>query len=111
MFLLNFNATPSPSREEVVEFLLSHREKLKEVAQAFYLEINGDYPHCFRFMVSPEEIIEVPQPVEELPLISLDFETLKKVLEKPSRAIRFYFQGKIKIKGNVRDLFKSSISL
>lgn len=106
----NFNSSSILSKEEILCFLNSHHDKLEQVAQTFLLEIHCGPLTRYLFLITPQEVLETEDIEKNLPLISLDFETLKKILENPSRAIRFYFQGKIKIQGNVRDLFKNPLT-
>lgn len=94
--------------EAVLSFLLSHREKLQRVAGHFLLRVTDQGGEELLFLITPSDIIlksESATDSPELPEITVDIQTLRKVLENPQRALRFYFQGKIRIKGDPKDLF------
>lgn len=109
MCLLNFEFSEHSqvTKEEVLTLLLSHKEKLQRVANAFLLRVVNSKGEDFVFLITPSEITtgDLRSESGEIPEISVDLHTLQKVLENPHRALRFYFQGKIKIKGDPKDLF------
>lgn len=109
MFLLNFETSDQTqvTREDILSLLQSHREKLNQVTSNFLLRVTQKEGEDFLFLITPSEIMptEINAERSDFPEITVDYQTLRKVLENPQRALRFYFQGKIKIKGDPRDLF------
>lgn len=105
MFLQSFERETLSTQEEIFKLLLSHADKLKEFSGSFLLKVNLKEGSPLIFLVTPESI-EMATTEADLPEVWVDYETLVKVLEKPSRVLRYYFQGKIKIKGDPKSILK-----
>lgn len=105
MSLRNTKEETFPSQEELLKLLNVHADKLKLFSGPFVLNINFKNGPSFTFLISSVSIKRTC-PGTQWPEVSLDYETLQKVIEKPERAIRYYFQGKIKISGRLEDILK-----
>lgn len=79
-----------------------HGQTLKELNSSILLTVelpNGQREH---FLISQEGISHTPKPPQVEDRIVLSYRDLIRVIEKPSRLLRYILEGRVKIYGNYK---------
>lgn len=78
------------------------------VKRPFFIRVYVREGYFYDYLLTKDEVISVERSLEgslkDHPLVQVDYKALKKILEKPSRALRYFLQGKIR--GDIGDFIK-----
>lgn len=79
-----------------------HSQSLKELKTPILLIVNLPNGQREHFLISQEGISHMPKQPEVEDKLVLNYKDLMRIIEKPSRMLRYVFEGRVKIYGNYK---------
>ncbi len=81
-----------------------YADKLKNIKTKMLVSIKISPTESLYFLISQEGIRELKEEAEIANRVFVSYKDFLRLLEKPDRALRYMMEGRIKLKGDVKDI-------
>ncbi len=84
-----------------------HAELLRNIQDPLLLEVELPEGGIARFIISSEGIRQIIDTQESKNVVKVNYRDLMRLVEKPSRIIRYIFEGRVRIKGDYQKVLST----
>ncbi len=85
----------------------AHGEFLRNIKEPVLLEVDLPQGERAHFLISSEGIRQASGTLEAKHVVSLGYKDLMRIVEKPSRVLRYIFEGRVRIRGDYKTILST----